>query len=174
MVRTIEVVPHDPGWASAFAREASALRNIFIDTLVAMHHVGSTSIDGLPAKPIIDILVVLRETDTIARFNNAMEGLGYKVRGECLDAAIPGTPGRFYFTKETGGVRTHHVHVCADSHADIADQLLFRDYLRTHRLRAVEYGDLKEGLAHRYRHDNLGYMRGKDAFIKRVLNEARQ
>jgi GrpB-like predicted nucleotidyltransferase (UPF0157 family) len=176
MTRIIEVVAHDEtAWRNDFAREARALRSVFDDSVVAIHHVGSTSIPGLPAKPIIDVLVVLRETAIIGRFSGAMEALGYRVRGECLDAEIPGTPGRFYFSKEDqNGTRTHHVHVCAVGHSEIDDKLAFRDYLRAHPSRAAEYGALKQDLARRYRHDNIGYMRGKDAFIRAVLEDARR
>ena len=83
MGRIIEVVPHDAtAWRAAFAREARALKHVFGEAVIAIHHVGSTSIPGLPAKPIIDLLVVLRETVTIGRFSSAMEALGYRVRGE--------------------------------------------------------------------------------------------
>src|SRR2546423_936505 len=174
MSRIIEVIAHDEGaWCNAYAREARALGTVFGDALVAIHHVGSTSIPGLPAKPVIDILVVLREIATVDRFSVGMEGLGYRVRGECLDAEIPGTPGRFYFSKDVDGTHTHHVHACAVGHAEIDDKLAFRDYLRAHPSRAAEYGALKQDLARRYRHDNIGYMRGKDAFIRRVLEDAR-
>src|SRR5437773_11103368 len=142
--------------------------------LVAIHHVGSTSIPELPAKPIIDILVVLRETVTISRFSGAMEGLGYRVRGECLDAEVPGTPGRFYFSKEQAGTRTHHTHVCAVGHVEIVEKLAFRDYLRAHPRRAAEYRALKQDLARRYRRDNIGYMHGKDAFIRTLFKDAPQ
>ena len=103
-----------------------------------------------------------------------MERLGYRVRGECLDAEIPGTPGRFYFTKNSGETRTHHVHACAAGHSEIADKLAFRDYLRAHPQRAAEYGALKQRLALEHRHDNIGYMRGKDAYVQAVLDEARR
>jgi len=109
MARIIEVKSYDAGWTRAFEVEAAALSRVFGDSLVAIHHIGSTSIPGLLAKPIIDILVVLTATETIDRFSGAMEGLGYRVRGECLDAVIPGTPGRFYFSKDNDGVRTYHV-----------------------------------------------------------------
>src|SRR5260370_36855178 len=132
------------------------------------------SVAGLPAKPIIECLVVLRETETIDRFRSAMEALRYRVRGECLEAVVPGTPGRFYFSKDRDGTRTHHVHVCAVGHQEIADKLAFRDYLRVHPGPAREYGSLKKHLAVDHRHDNIGYMRGKDAFIRAVVEEARQ
>ena len=172
MPRAIEVVQYDSAWDEAFAREASDLVHVFADVLSGIHHIGSTSIPGLAAKPIIDVLVVLRETTTIDRFARAMEGLGYRVRGECLDAEVPGTPGRFYFSKDTRGMRTHQVHVCALGHPEITDKLAFRDYLRAHPHCAAGYGALKARLALSHRHDIVGYIRGKDAFIKSTLDDA--
>ena len=173
MTRLIAVVDSDPTWGTAFEREAAALARVFGEMLLAVHHIGSTSVPALPAKPIIDLLVVLRETETIARFDAAMEALGYRIRGECLDAEIPGTPGRFYFSKDKQGVRTHQVHACAAGHPEIADKLAFRDYLRAHPAQAARYGALKRRLALEYSHDNIGYMRGKDQFIKSLLQDAR-
>src|SRR5215510_6451868 len=158
MVRTIEVVQYDVAWTAAFNQEAVALSGVFGDALVAIHHIGSTSIPGLLAKPIIDILVVLKETQTIDRFSVAMEQLRYRVRGECLDAEVPGTPGRFYFSKDTDGVRTHQVHACAVGHPEVADKLAFRDFLRAHPECASDYGSLKRRLAVLNRHDTIGYM----------------
>lgn len=174
MARTIEVVEHDPGWRSKFEREAATLRNVFGDRVIAIHHIGSTAVPGLGAKPIVDILIVLDETASIHSFDAAMEALGYRVRGECLDAVIPGTPGRFYFSKDTAGVRTHHVHACAQGHSEILDKLAFRDYLRTHQADAAAYGELKRRLALAHCHDNVGYMQGKDAFVKAMLVNARR
>ena len=105
MARIIEVVHYDSLWIAAFEKEAAVLNSVFGQRVVEMHHIGSTSVPGLDAKPIIDILVILDHTDDINSFDRAMEDVGYRVRGECLDATIPGTPGRFYFTKETNGVR---------------------------------------------------------------------
>src|SRR5437588_12891097 len=121
MSRTIEVVEHSADWQAAFSAEADRLGRVFGPHLVGIHHVGSTSVHGLKAKPIVDILVVIDDIAAIDSFSAEMEALGYRVRGECLDAIVPGTPGRFYFTKDTGGVRTHHVHVCALGHPDVRD-----------------------------------------------------
>ncbi len=173
MTRIIEVVGYDPNWITAYEKEAALLMQVFGRRLVQIHHVGSTAVTDLPAKPIIDILVVLDHTNDIDRFNPAMEALGYQIRGECLDAPVPGTPGRFYFSKNTNGVRSHHVHVCARGHREIVDKLAFRDYLRSHRNVAVTYGKLKQRAAIDHRSDNVGYMRAKDGFIKSALLDAR-
>lgn len=172
--RHIEVVDYDPAWPAAYAREAVALALIFSQDLVGTYHIGSTSVPGLASKPIIDILVVLRETETISRFDAQMEGLGYRVRGECLDAEIPGTPGRFYFSKETKGVRTHQVHACAVGHPQVVEKLAFRDYLRTHPREAAAYAELKRSLALAHPRDTVAYCRGKDACVRSLLSAARQ
>src|ERR1700676_2006141 len=100
MTRVIEVVDYDPNWIPAFEKEAAMLTPVFGQRLLEVHHIGSTAVPGLQAKPIIDILVVLDDTGDINSFNPAMEALGYRARAECLDAPIPGTPGRFYFSKD--------------------------------------------------------------------------
>jgi len=174
MARIIEVVDYDPAWVGAFKKEAAVLNAIFGQRIVEVHHIGSTAVPGLDAKPIIDILVILDTTDDINSFDRAMEDAGYRVRGECLDATIPGTPGRFYFTKETNGVRSHHVHVYAEGHWEIVDKLAFRDYLRAHPGKAAAYGELKRRIAAEHRFDNIGYMRAKDGFVKSTLAEARR
>ena len=174
MSRVIEVVDYDPVWIVAFEKEAAILNAVFGQRVIEVHHIGSTAVPGLDAKPIIDILVVLDHTDDINSFDRAMEDIGYRVRGECLDAPIPGTPGRFYFTKETNGVRSHHVHVYAKDHWEIFDKLAFRDYLRAHSSKAAAYGELKRRIAAQYRFDNVGYMDAKDGFVKSTLLEAQR
>ena len=174
MGRKIEVVDYDPHWIAEFEKESAMLARIFGQRLLDIQHIGSTAVPNLAAKPIIDILIVLDSTGDINSFNSFMEALGYRVRGECLDAIIPGTPGRFYFTKETNGVRSHHVHVYAKGHWEICDKLAFRDYLRTHSNKATAYGELKRRIAALHRFDNIGYMHAKDGFVKSTLLEARR
>ena len=174
MGRRIEVVNYDPQWIAAFEMEAAMLARINGKRILDIQHIGSTAVPGLSAKPIIDILIVLDHTDDINSFNSSMEALGYSVRGECLDAPVPGTPGRFYFSKDTNGVRSHHVHVCAKGHGEILDKLAFRDYLRAHETVALTYADLKRRLAAEHEFDNIGYMQGKDDFVKSVLVDARR
>ena len=114
----------------------------------------------------------MKNIDTIEACNEPMMQLGYRPRGECLDNAIPGTPGRFYFSKDTDGVRTHQVHVCQEGHYDIEDKLAFRDYLRAHPGAAQAYSRLKERLAIENRHDIVGYIQGKDAFVQGIIAKA--
>ena len=85
-----------------------------------------------------------------------MTKLGYTPRGECLDAPIPGTPGRFYFSKTSDGIRTHQVHVCQIGHWDAEDKLNFRDYLRAHPDVVTAYSDIKDRGAQENRSDIVG------------------
>lgn len=91
--RRIEIVPYDETWPTRFATERDLLEQIFQPILSSIHHIGSTSVPGLPAKPVIDILVVVRDDTRLGNYDAAMINLGYRPRG---DTAGPfTTPGRF-------------------------------------------------------------------------------
>ena len=167
--RCLEVVDHDPGWVDLFHEEADRLRGVFWGALGNIHHVGSTSVEGLCAKPTIDILVEVVAGTDIPAFDAAMGPIGYVCRGEGLDAIVPGTPGRFYYVRKDAEVHLVHVHVCAAGHREIDEMLSFRDYLRSHKHEAKRYGELKKQLAGDYRYDNIGYMRGKDSLVKELI-----
>ena len=174
MKRRIEVVAYDPGWPARFEAEAGILAGVFKDALAAIHHVGSTAVPGLAAKPTIDILCEVKAGTVIPAFYPAMAGLGYQCRGECLDAVIPGTPGRHYFPKVVDTRHVIHVHVCHQGHPEVADLLGLRDYLRSHAAEARAYGAHKAALAAEFTLDNIAYMKGKDAFVKDLIAKAGQ
>jgi len=167
MLRKVEVVPPRPEWPGLFTAEAERLRTVFGSKVVAIHHIGSTAISGIHAKPIIDILLVVKDIEKVDEYNPAMINLGYEPRGEF------GIPGRRFFRREVEGVRTHHVHAFQDGHADVERHLAFRDYLNAHPQEAEAYSILKQELAKQYPTDIEGYMDGKDAFIKEIERKAR-
>ncbi len=172
--RRIEVVDYDPEWTQLYEREALDLRQVFRGALIETYHVGSTSVPGIRAKPTIDILVEVEPGTDIPAFDPLMRALKYVCRGEGLDATVPGKPGRFYYVRKDGVVHLIHVHVCATGHVEIEEILAFRDYLRAHPDVATRYGDLKTKLTDKFAYDNIGYMLGKDAFVKAVLEKALQ
>ena len=172
MPRLIEVVEYSAEWPVRYEHEAERLRPAFGTALVAMHHTGSTSVPGLAAKPVIDILVEVSAGTDITMFYDHMSELGYDCRGECLNAEIPGTPGRHYFSQNRNGVRYSHVHVCSVGHEQIPEILAFRDYLRDHPHEASRYGNLKCRLAKQFAYDNIEYMRGKDGRVKELIGSA--
>ena len=161
---------YNPEWPRMYEEEASRLRPIWGDQIIAMHHIGSTAVPGLIAKPIVDIMIVIKDISKIHEYDNDMIALGYRPRGECLDAL--GTPGRFYYSKDTNGLRTHQAHVMEKGHFDIEQKLNFRDYLCSHPEVAQEYAELKTRLIKENTKGILEYIEGKDAFIKECISKA--
>jgi GrpB-like predicted nucleotidyltransferase (UPF0157 family) len=160
MIRKVEVAPYDAEWPRAFQTEADHLAALWGDEVVAVHHIGSTSIPGMSAKPIIDLLVEVRAIDRIDRFDEMMRRSGYLPRGE------NGIPGRRFFIKGDEIHRTHHIHVFQTGHPDVARHLDLRDYLIAHPEDALAYSRLKEKLARQFPTDIQSYMAGKDGPIK--------
>jgi GrpB-like predicted nucleotidyltransferase (UPF0157 family) len=164
--RKIEVVPHNPAWADMFKVEAEKISTVFSPEIVAIEHIGSTAIVGIRAKPIIDILVEVRDIEVVGRFNDEMIQLGYEPRGEF------GIPGRRYFSKGTDTMRTHHVHIFQTGNPEIERHLNFRDYLRAHSKDAQAYSHLKEELAQRFSDDPDNYTDAKSEFIREIDRKA--
>jgi GrpB-like predicted nucleotidyltransferase (UPF0157 family) len=173
-VRIIEVVAYSSEWAANFVAESSRIRDVFGTRALTIEHIGSTAVVGLAAKPVVDILVVLDSTADIGAFGPGMEHVGYTVRGECLDAEIPGSVGRFYYSKDVAGHRTHQVHACASGHPEILDLLVLRDFLRAHPSAAQEYARVKVESAAQSREGSVGYMRAKANTVRILLANARR
>jgi GrpB-like predicted nucleotidyltransferase (UPF0157 family) len=167
-IRHIVVVPYNPRWPELFRQEAAKIATIFGEELVTIQHIGSTSIPGMSAKPIIDIMPVVRDIQQVEMFNAAMIQLGYESKGEF------GIPGRRYFSKGGDANRSHHVHTYQLNHPEVARHLDFRDYLSAHPEEAQQYASLKIALAQQFPHDISGYMAGKDAFIKETIQQAHE
>jgi GrpB-like predicted nucleotidyltransferase (UPF0157 family) len=165
--RRIEIVPYNSGWLRYFEEEAARLVAIFGQEIVAIHHIGSTAIPGIKAKPIVDMLVEVRDIEKIDTFNATMSRLGYLPRGEF------GIAGRRYFIKGNEIHRTHHIHMYQTGHPDIARHLDFRDYLIAHPEDAQAYSRLKEDLARRYPTDAASYVAGKDGLVKELDRKAK-
>jgi GrpB-like predicted nucleotidyltransferase (UPF0157 family) len=161
----VRVVPYCCEWPLLFEQEATLICEVFGDELAEIHHIGSTSVPGLQAKPIIDMLPVVRQIERVGLFNGGMRTLGYEALGEF------GIPGRRYFRKG-GDDRTHQAHVFQVGDPGVERHLAFRDYLRAHPRVAADYGVLKAGLASQFPEDIDGYADGKNAFVKATEQEA--
>jgi GrpB-like predicted nucleotidyltransferase (UPF0157 family) len=166
MLRQITVVPYDPKWPDLFQEEADELAAIFGDEVVAIHHIGSTAIPGIHAKPIIDILVEVQDIERIDAFNQEITRRGYLPKGEF------GIRGRRFFIKGTEESRTHHIHVFQTDDAEPERHLTFRDYMRAHPEEARAYGRLKQELARRFPNNIDSYMAGKNDLIKETERKA--
>ena len=159
--RIVEVLPYNPIWQQKFKEEAKKIEKIFKEIFVDIHHIGSTAIPLVKAKPIIDIMVEVKDINKVDSYNKQMEELGYEALGEF------GILKRRFFQKG-GNIRTHHVHIFEEGSPQIKRHIDFRDYLVSHSKIAGEYSRLKEKLAKRYRYDINRYQEGKDSFIKKI------
>ena len=162
-MRKVEVVPPDPLWQSMFEAESQQLSRSFGDNAIAIHHIGSTSITTIYAKPIIDILVEVTDLQKVDERHHSIESLGYLAMGEF------GIAKRRFFRKDNlAGVRTHHVHTFETGSPQIERHLAFRDYMRSHPEAAQKYSYLKQQLAQKYPNDIEKYMDGKAGFIEAI------
>jgi GrpB-like predicted nucleotidyltransferase (UPF0157 family) len=158
-VTKVTLVPPDPVWAERFEDEARRLRALFGDVLLAIHHVGSTSVPGLWAKPIIDIMPIVRTIHGLEAWQPAAEAAGYAWRGEY------GIPGRRYLRTDE-----LHVHIYQPGHPEIARHLAFRDHLRADDGAREAYATLKRELATQL--DRMAYTDAKGPFVEEALRRA--
>lgn len=166
-MREIIVVPSDPDWPNQYRREADRVHSVLPTGLMRLQHIGSTSVPGLAAKPIIDMLGEVGDLQDIDRHTVALENLGYEAMGEF------GIAGRRYFRlSDADGVRRFHIHCFETGSAGAVRHLAFRGYLSAHPEVADAYGELKEQLARQFPTSIEDYMEGKDAFVKSVEKRA--
>lgn len=166
MTQHIIVTAYNPAWPKMFEDEAKKIRSILGKNCVVIYHIGSTSVSGLAAKPIIDIMPIVNDLNLVDCVSMDFESIGYEYMGEF------GIAGRRYLRKG-GDERTHQIHIFAENnHKEIERHLAVRDYLRTHREKCDEYAELKMILAQKYPYDIDGYCDGKENFVKRLEKEA--
>jgi GrpB-like predicted nucleotidyltransferase (UPF0157 family)/GNAT superfamily N-acetyltransferase len=161
----VEIKPYDANWPSAFEIEAKLIKEALGHNCLAIHHIGSTSVPGLAAKLIIDMIPVVKDITEVDNYNAAMEVLGYKAMGEY------GIPMRRYFQKGLEH-RTHNIHVFEQNNPEIDRHLKFRDWMRTHPEDMQAYADLKKNLAIRFKNDIFSYCLGKEDFIAAIDKKA--
>lgn len=166
MPQHIVVQKYDPMWEKKFISEKELIKSIMGDNVLEIYHIGSTSVKGLSAKPIIDIMPVVYDLSAVDSIADEFEKIGYEYLGEF------GIKGRRYLRKG-GDERTHHIHIFQkEDKSNIERHLAVRDYLRTHLDEAQRYGVLKEKLACRFPYDNDGYCDGKEEFVRQLEQAA--
>ena len=163
----ITIAPYQSGWQELYERETGLLRGVLGDHALRIEHIGSTSIPGMPAKPVIDIMVAVASLTEATKLIPLLKALGYQYR-------TPDTvPERMFFAKECAPeVRTHHLNLVQQASGFWRNQIAFRDYLRTHSQTAIEYADLKKHLAETYAQTHRLDRDGKTAFVASVLELA--
>ena len=172
------VVPYDSNWPVLFKEERRRILGAVGCIVAGVHHVGSTSIPGMPAKPILDIAVLLHEFEDGERCIAPLENIGYFHKG--VDDDIPGD--RFFLKghppqescSDGEVIRTHILHMYTLDSPIRRDHFLFRDYLIAHPEVVAEYARLKLTLRDKHSDDRTSYSAGKGSFIREVIAKAAQ
>ena len=164
--RRLEVFSYNPNWDKMYKKESEKIKNILNATIIDIHHIGSTAMPGIKAKPVIDILVEVKDIEGVDQYNHKMKELGYEAMGEY------GIPKRRFFRK--GRIkRTHHVHIFQVGNKEIERHINFKEYLIAHPDKAREYSKLKEKLVNKHTYDVENYTNGKSNFIKEIDRKAK-
>lgn len=153
---------YSPEWPREFAREAERLQALLGEEMITIHHIGSTSVPGLEAKPIIDLMPLVHDITRIDGYTDAMTAAGYTAWGE------HGLPGRRYFTKDAGEVRTHNAHIYGVDNPEVVRHLAFCTYLRAHPDACTEYVAIKRTAYAQHPADIQADNDYKNAWIKRM------
>lgn len=155
----VRIVDYDPGWPEEAGRELERVGEALGDVAVRLDHVGSTSVPGLAAKPIIDLQASVAALQPQAAYVEPLEAIGY------LFVPFATAPEYHFFGKPPERPRTHHLHVCLAGSFEELRHLAVRDYLRTHPDEAARYEGVKRESARRHPEDRLAYMEGKEAIV---------
>ena len=166
MGKRVIVKPYDESWKQAFEDIKSELDEALGDLALRIEHVGSTSVEGLSAKPIIDIDVVIENESKLEQVITALGKIGYCHEG---DLGIPGREAFKYDGKEH--LMRHHLYVCAKDSTELNRHISFRDYLRSHPDAVKEYSRIKEEGAALYPEDIDKYIEYKTPFIQEIYNK---
>ncbi len=171
----VEIVEYNPEWPRVFRELSRLISTVVGDLVLRIEHVGSTSVYGLAAKPIIDLDVVIATRDQLPEIADRLGIMGYVHEGDL------GIEGREAFGREGEDVPkdgtgrnwpAHHLYVCAEGNIELIRHVVFRDYLRKTPGEAMAYGKLKYQLAQQYRYDVEAYCEAKTSFVNSVLEKA--
>lgn len=168
--RPVIIVAYDPRWPTIYSREKDQILGAVGNKVVAIEHVGSTAIPRLGAKPIIDIMVAVRQLSDAKECIGPLRSIGY----EYVPEYEKELPERRYFRKGPEGVRNKHFHLHMVQHGEDfwKQHLMFRDYLRCHPDAAKQYCELKRKLAEKHALDREAYTDAKTLFIESILTQA--
>jgi GrpB-like predicted nucleotidyltransferase (UPF0157 family) len=157
--REYSIQEYDPEWPKKFEEIKDVIKEIFSKKALQIEHIGSTSILGMKAKPLIDVLVVVEKKEPFAFEKEKMMVLGYEW-GENYIA-----PDTLIFYKTEGDRKTENIHICLKDSFKAKQFIITRDYLRTHPERAKLYGEIKEKLKKQFPDDYPSYRAGKQDFV---------
>ena len=164
--KKVIVLPYDAAWNAAFEQIKQELEHALGDSAVGIVHVGSTSVEGLSAKPCIDIDVIIRDYTVFDTVIRKLETIGYIHEG---DLGIQDREAFCYTGKSH--LLKHHLYVCPQYSRELHRHITFRDFLRNHPEAAAQYGQVKEQAARLFPEDIDGYIRYKAPCIEELYKQ---
>ncbi len=164
----IVIEPYNPEWPRLYEQAKAEICGAVGQYLTAIEHIGSTSVPGLPSKPIIDVLAGVTSLDVVAVCIAPLAAIGYVYKPE-YEQLIPE---RRYFLKSQGEIQTHHLHIFEGQDFPARHELIFRDYMRRHPEAQQQYAELKQALAARFGSNRDAYTEAKGEFIRSVVAQA--
>ena len=168
MPRPVVIVPYDPEWPQIYEEERKLIQGTVGGIIHSVEHVGSTSVPGLWAKPIIDIIAGVDGPDDAERCRELLLNIGY-------DDVPPGVfPDWYYCLGKGPHSPGFHLHLVKEGSPHHQKHITFRDWLRAHPADADAYRDLKIDLSERYRNDRVAYTESKTAFINGIVEKAKK
>ncbi|MCL2035718.1 MAG: GrpB family protein [Oscillospiraceae bacterium] len=168
MRNIVKVVPYDPAWKEEFQRVYHFLMGHLKEYIISIDHVGSTSIEGMPAKPILDIDIVIDSYDGFPPVLSKLESLGFVHEGN------EGVEGREVFHRTFfDEFMAYHLYVTPKDARPHIEHLRFREYMRNHPDDAKAYGEIKQKLAQKYSTDIDGYFLAKCQFVNPIMEKIR-
>lgn len=159
------VEAHSSEWETIAAETIAELRSILQGTLIDAQHIGSTSIKGICAKPIIDIVIGVPDFNELLSKNDILDKNGFMFRGQRF-------PGQYLYVCGDDDYRTHHIHAVIYNSQEWNDYVNMRDYLNCHEEDAKNYSEMKESLAKQYPDDRETYTAMKSEMISEILTKA--
>ncbi|MDE7390286.1 MAG: GrpB family protein [Lachnospiraceae bacterium] len=166
---TVKLIPHQEEWSKNAENIIEQLKKILENSAIDIQHIGSTAIFTVCAKPIIDIVVGVRELTDIFPYIELLNQHGFVFRGEDVEGQLLFVMGDF-----DNNTRTHHIHVVQWNSAEWNNYINFRDYLNVFPEKAVVYDRCKRELALQFPNDREQYTIGKQRLINNLLNEAKE
>ena len=157
------VLPYDSAWKNDFEKIKTEIEEAIGDLTIGIEHVGSTSVEGMSAKPCIDIDVIIKDQTMLNAVIDGLSTIGYIHEG---DLGIKGREAFQYTDKPH--LRTHHLYVCSEDSAELRRHLTFRDYLRSHPNAVKKYSEVKENAARLFPNDIDAYIRYKSPCIEEL------
>lgn len=162
----VQLEPHDKQWYEIALQTIKTLKSILGDDAIDIQHIGSTAIQAIKAKPIIDIAVGVTDFDKVMLHNEQLRQVGIFYRGSDVESQL-----LYVMGDMEGDTRTHHIHVVKWNGTEWNNYIHFRDYLNANENSALQYQKLKEELESKYAGDRIAYTSGKQDMIDNILNQ---